>query len=232
MAKYSTSINSWPQEDRPREKLLRHGEHTLSDSELLAIIIRCGWRGLSAVDLARRILCKFKTLRNLSHTDPAQWEEFRGLGLGNVKISQIKAAVEISRRLKETEVKLSRARIDSSADVAQILMPRLRDLKKEVFKVIFLDSQSRIIDIIEAGEGTVNQAKPILREIYHKALQSFAPFLICVHNHPAGNPEPSTEDKKFTRQLIKAGEILSVKALDHIIIGNDDYFSFLDAGWL
>ncbi|MDD5154936.1 MAG: DNA repair protein RadC [Candidatus Omnitrophica bacterium] len=230
MAKYNIPINNWPKEDRPREKLLRLGEHTLSDSELLAIIIRCGRHGLSAVDLARRILRKFKTLRNLSHTDPGQWEEFRGLGLGSVKIAQIKAALELGRRLKETEVKLSRPRLESSADVAGILMPRLRDLKKEVFKVIFLDSQSRIIEIIEAGEGTVNQAKPILREIYHRALQSFAPFLICVHNHPAGNPEPSAEDKKFTQQLIKAGEVLSVKALDHIIIGNGRYFSFLDAG--
>ncbi len=230
MTEYSAAINNWPQEDRPREKLLRQGEHTLSDSELLAIIIRSGSRGLSAVDLARKILHKFKTFRSLSSTDPSEWEEFRGLGLGSVKISQIKAAVEIGRRLNETEIKVSRPRLESSADVAQILMPRLRDLKKEVFKVIFLDSQSRIIDIAEAGEGTVNQAKPILREIYHKALQNFAPFLICVHNHPAGNPEPSPEDRKFTRQLVKAGEILSVKALDHIIIGNNDYFSFLDAG--
>lgn len=230
MAKRHTPINNWPREDRPREKLVRHGEHTLSDSELLAIIIRSGAKGLSAVDLARKILHKFKTFRNFSHTDPSQWEEFRGLGLGSAKITQIKAAVEIGRRLEETQARIFRTRVESSSDVAQILMPRLRDLKKEIFKVIFLDSQSRIIDIAETGEGTVNQVNPLLREIFHKALQSFAPFIICVHNHPCGDPQPSAQDRKFTRQLVKTGEILSVKVLDHIIIGNDDYFSFLDAG--
>lgn len=232
MTKRYTSINHWPKEDRPREKLLRCGEHTLSDSELLAIIIRCGAKGLSAVDLARKILHKFKTLRNLSHTDPCQWKEFQGLGLGNVKIAQIKAAIELGRRLKETEIKASRPRIESSADVVEILMPRLRDLKKEVFKVIFLDAQSRIIDIVEAAEGTVNRVTPLLREIFHQALQSFAPFLICVHNHPSGDPAPSAEDRKFTRRLVQAGQILSVEALDHIIIGNNEYFSFLDQGML
>jgi DNA repair protein RadC len=230
MPGHYTSINHWPQEDRPREKLLRHGEHTLSDSELLAIIIRCGSKNLSALDLARKILDKFKTFRNLSHTDCSQWEEFRGAGLGGAKISQIKAAVEIGRRLIETDIKISRPRIKSSADIAKILTPRLRDLKKEVFKVIFLNSESRIIDIIETGEGSVNQARPILQEIYHKALQNFAPFLICCHNHPSGNPQPSPQDKRFTEQLVKAGEILAIKTLDHIIIGNNGYFSFSDAG--
>jgi len=225
-----TSITNWPKEDRPREKLLRQGEHTLTDSELLAIIIRCGAKGLSAVDLARKILHKFKTFRNLSHTDPASWDEFRGLGLGNAKIIQIKAAIEIGRRIKEKEMMASRPRIESSADVAGIMMPRMRDLKKEVFKIILLDSGARIIDIAEVTEGTVNQVKPILREIYHKALQGFAPSLICVHNHPSGNPQPSPEDKEFTRELIKAGEMLCLQALDHVIIGNDDYFSFADAG--
>ncbi|MFA5114810.1 MAG: DNA repair protein RadC [Candidatus Omnitrophota bacterium] len=225
-----TCITNWPQEDRPREKLLRQGEHTLSDSELLAIIIRCGTRGFSAVDLARKILHKFKTFRNLSHTDPASWEEFRGAGLGDAKIIQIKAAIEIGRRFKEREIKTYRPRIESSADAAEIMMPRMRDLKKEIFKVILLDSGARIIEVAEVAEGTVNLVKPILREICHKALQNFAPSLICVHNHPSGNPAPSPEDKKFTRELIKAGEILSIKALDHIIIGNDDYFSFSDAG--
>ncbi len=230
MNRRHTSINNWPREDQPREKLLRHGEHTLSDSELLAIIVRSGAKGLSAVDLARKIMHKFKTFRNLSHTDPSQWVEFRGWGLGSAKITQIKAAVEIGRRLGETEARVFRTRVESSSDVAEILKPRLRDLKKEIFKVVFLDSQSRIIDIAETGEGTVNQINPLLREIFHKALQSFAPFLICVHNHPSGDPQPSAQDRKFTSQLVKAGEILSVKALDHIIIGNDNYFSFLDAG--
>lgn len=230
MAGQRTPISGWPKEDRPREKLLKHGEHTLTDSELLAIILRSGGKGINAADLARKILDKFKTFRNLSHTDPFQWKEFSGLGLGSAKIAQIKAAVEIGRRFNEREIKDSRPKIESAADIAKILMPRMRDLKKEIFKVIFLNSQSRIIEIAESGEGTVNQVKPLLREIYHRALQYFAPFLICAHNHPAGDPRPSEQDKKFTRKLIAAGEILSIKTLDHIIIGNNNYFSFADEG--
>jgi DNA repair protein RadC len=230
MTKHCVPINCWPTEDRPREKLLKHGEHTLTDSELLAIILRTGQKGLSAMDLARKILAKFRTFRNLSHTDPSQWQEFRGMGLGSAKIAQIKAAVEIGRRLKETEVKDSRPKIESPAEAAAILMPRMRDLKKEVFKVVFLNSQNRIIAITEAGEGTVNQIRPLLREIFHAALQNFAAFLICSHNHPSGDPQPSEEDKKFTQELVTAGEIFLIKTIDHIIIGNDRYFSFADEG--
>ncbi|MFA5355793.1 MAG: DNA repair protein RadC [Candidatus Omnitrophota bacterium] len=230
MTKQSIPIKKWPRGERPRERLSRYGEHTLSDSELLAIIIRCGSRGLSAVDLSRRILRKFRSFRGLAHTDPSQWEEFRGLGLGSVKINQIKAAIEIGRRLEETKIKDSRPTMGSSSDIARILMPRMRDLKKEVFKIVFLNSGARVIGIAEAAEGTVNGVSPLLREIFHKALQSFAPFVICCHNHPSGNPQPSEEDKKFTSQMVKAGEILSIKILDHIIIGNDVYYSFSDAG--
>jgi len=230
VAKPYTSISNWPEEDRPREKLFRHGEHTLTDSELLAIIIRSGAKSLSALDLARKILHKFKTFRSLSHTDPSQWREFRGMGLGSVKIAQIKAAIEIGRRLEESEAKALRPKIESSADIAGILMPRMRDLKKEIFKVVFLDSRNRTIEIVEAGEGTVNRLNPLLREIYHKALQNFAPYLVCVHNHPSGDPQPSRQDREFTRELVRAGKILSVTALDHIIIGDNDYFSFADAG--
>ncbi len=109
-------------------------------------------------------------------------------------------------------------------------MPRMQDLKKEVFKVLLLNSQNRIIDIIEIEEGTVEQAKPIIREVFQKALQESASFIICVHNHPSGSPKPSSEDREFTRGLVAAGEALLIKCLDHIIIGNGSYFSFCDEG--
>ena len=193
---YERAIKNWPEDERPREKLLRNGEHTLSNSELLAILLRTGVKGQSAIDLARKILQKFKTFRNMSHTDLSNWEEFKGLG--NAKITQIKAAIEIGRRFREDDIKEDKIKIKSSKDVVEILMPRMRDLKKEVFKVLLLNSQSRIIDIIEITEGTVNQAKPIIREIFQKGLQNFASSVICVHNHPAGSPNPSPEDKVFT----------------------------------
>ena len=170
LKKYSLSgIKSWPKDDRPREKLLRNGEHTLSDSELLAILLRTGVKGQSAIDLARKVLQKFKTFRSMSHTDASNWKEFNGLG--TAKICQIKAAIEIGRRFREEEIKENKLKIKSSKNVVEILMPRMRDLKKKVFKVLLLNSQNRIIDIAEITEGTVNQAEPITREIFQMIFQ-------------------------------------------------------------
>lgn len=227
---YEKAIKNWPKDDRPREKLLRNGEHTLSNSELLAILLRTGVKGQSAIDLARKILQKFKTFRNMSHTDLRDWKEFKGLG--QAKIAQIKAALEIGKRSGEEVVKENKPKVRSSKTVAEILMPRMRDLKKEVFKILLLNSQNRIIDIVEIVEGTVNQANPIIREIFQKALQAFATSIVCVHNHPSGNVDPSKEDRDFTRELCKAGRVIQVKVLDHIIIGNNQYYSFADRGKL
>lgn len=225
---YETAINHWPPEDRPREKLLKNGEHTLSASELLAILLRSGVKGSSALDLARAILKKFKTFRGMSHTDIGQWKEFKGLG--TAKIAQIKAAIEIGRRFREEELTQQKTKLSSAQEVAALLMPRLRDLKKEVFKAVLLDAQNCIIDIAEIEEGTVDRASPILRDIFQKALQHFAVSVICAHNHPSGNARPSAEDKAFTRQLVQAGEVVQVKVLDHIIIGDNAHFSFAEAG--
>jgi len=222
------AINNWPKEDRPREKLMKNGEHTLNDSELLAIILGTGSSGQSALDLARRIICEFPSFRSIGQADLIRWRKIKGLGIA--KISRIKAAIEISRRFCEEKIKEKRLKINSSQDAASLLMPRMQDLKVEVFKVLLLNSQNRILDIVEIEEGSVNQARPIIREVYQQALREFAACIICVHNHPSGNPLPSREDKQFTRELTMAGESLSVKCLDHIIIGNGRYFSFSDKG--
>lgn len=150
--------------------------------------------------------------------------------MGTAKIAQIKAAIEIGRRFREEVVKKNESKIKSSSDVVKILMPRMRDLKKEVFKVLLLNSQNRIIDILEIIEGTVSQVTPIVREIFQKALQNFTVSLICVHNHPSGEPQPSQEDKDFTETLCQAGKALQINVLDHIIIGNNKYYSFADEG--
>jgi DNA repair protein RadC len=219
-----TSIKNWPKDDRPREKLFKEGEHKLSNTELLDILLRRWVRGQSAIDLARKIIQKFKTFRNLSHTDLSQWQEFKGLG--EAKIAQIRAAIEIGRRFQEEEIKQSKPKIKSAKDVVEFIMPRMRDLKKEVFKVLLLNSQNQIIDIIEIIEGTVNQAHPIIREIFQKAMQHFANSIICIHNHPSGDPKPSREDKIFTDELVQAGKVLQIKVLDHVIVGGGDWFSF------
>jgi DNA repair protein RadC len=223
-----SGIKSWPQDDRPREKLLKKGAGALSNSELLAILLRTGVKGVSAIDLARRIIDKFGAFRNMSHTDMREWKEFKGLG--PAKIAQIQAALEIGRRFRDVEVLPSKQKIASAQDVVNIIMPQMRDLKTEVFKVVYLNSNNRIIEIADAAMGTVNHAMPIVREIIHAALQKFAAAIICVHNHPSANIAPSPEDKKFTQELTAAGKLMDIKVLDHIIIGDGNYFSFADQG--
>ncbi|MFH1504942.1 MAG: DNA repair protein RadC, partial [Candidatus Omnitrophota bacterium] len=179
-----TGIKAWPVDDRPREKLLKKGASSLSDSELLAILFRTGTRGVSAVDLARKVIMKFKTFQDMSHTDARDWKEFKGLG--NAKIAHIQAALEIGKRFREDKVKKGKQKIKSAKDIVEILMPQMRDRKTEVFKLVHLDSNNRIIDIEDAAIGTVNHAMPIVREIIHSALQKFAVSIICAHNHPSG----------------------------------------------
>ncbi|MDD4357694.1 MAG: DNA repair protein RadC [Smithellaceae bacterium] len=227
---HSAGIKNWPPDDRPREKLIRKGAGALSNSELLAILLRTGSAGKSAIDLARAIMEKFGTFRNMSHTDACKWEEFRGLG--PAKIAQIKAALEIGRRFREDEIRLTQQKVTSATDAANLLMPQMRDLKTEVFKVIYLNSNHRIIEISDAAKGTVNQAIPIVREIIHTALQLFASSIICAHNHPSASIIPSPEDKKFTQELSAAGKLMAVRLLDHIIIGDGSYFSFADEGFI
>ncbi len=221
-------IKNWPEEDRPREKLLKRGAGTLSNSELLAILLRIGTNGTSAIDLARKVLNKFGTFRNMAHTDSRDWKEFKGLG--GAKIAHIQAALEIGRRYREDEVSIGKQKIASAKDIVNIFMPQMRDLKTEVFKVAYLDSNNRIIDIVDAAVGTVNQAMPIVREIIHLALQKFAASIICIHNHPSANITPSIEDKKFTKELYDAGKLMEIKVLDHVIIGDNEYYSFSDQG--
>ncbi|MEK6563487.1 MAG: DNA repair protein RadC [Candidatus Omnitrophota bacterium] len=223
-----SGIKSWPEDDRPREKLLKKGAGVLSNSELLAILLRTGTHGTSAIDLARKVLKKFGTFRNMAHTDARDWQELKGLG--GAKIAHIQAALEIGRRFRQDDVSTGKQKIASAKDVVDIVMPQLRDLKTEVFKVVCLDSSNRIIDITDAACGTVNRVTPIVREIIHCALQKFAVSIICLHNHPSGDPKPSKEDRDFTRELCQAGNVMQVKVLDHLIIGDNLYYSFYDEG--
>jgi len=223
----NNSIKFWPKDERPREKLFRQGEHALSNTELLAILLRSGVKGQSAIDLSRKILARFRTFRDMSHTDIRDWKEFKGLG--QAKIAQIKAAIEIGRRFT-IEDKPPKMKVKNSKDIVDLFMIRMRDLKKEVFKVLLLDRRNNVLDIVEITEGTVSQSNPIIREIISKALQSFASALVCVHNHPGGDIQPSAEDRNFTKELRRAAESMQLNMLDHIIIGDDSYYSFADKG--
>jgi DNA repair protein RadC len=225
-----TGIRNWPRDDRPREKLLTKGPGALTNSELLAILLRTGVAGTSAIDLARQIVEKFGNFRNMSHTDMREWKEIKGLG--PAKLAQIMAALEIGRRFREDEALIVKQKIASAQDIIEILLPQMRDLKTEVSKVVYLNSDNRIIDISDAALGTVNHAMPIIREIFHSALQKYAAAIICIHNHPSGSITPSPEDKAFTMELTAAGKLMGIKVLDHIIIGGDSYYSFANDGVL
>jgi DNA repair protein RadC len=166
----------------------------------------------------------------MAHTDSRDWKEFKGLGVA--KIAHIQAALEIGRRFREHEASAGKQKVSSAKDIVDILMPQMRDLKTESFKVVYLDSNNRIIDIVDTATGTVNHAMPIVREIIHSALQKFAASIICVHNHPSADIMPSTQDTKFTKELNSAGRLMEIKIVDHIIIGGDRYYSFVDHGEL
>jgi len=224
---YPRAICNWPEDDRPREKLLKYGEHTLSNAELLAIIIRTGTSGKSAVDIARVLLQKFKTLRAMSGVDVTEFKQISGLK--DAKISQIKAAIELGRRMMSEE-KAFKGAVKSSSDVADYLMPLMRDLKKESFKVILLDKRNSITDVIDMEMGTIDKVNPAIRDILLTVLKYQSPAIIVAHNHPSGDIEPSNADKSLTLDLIVAASAMELRVFDHIIIGDNQYFSFADEG--
>ena len=224
---YTLSIREWSEEDRPREKLLKYGEQALSNAELIAIIIRTGTRGRSAVDIGRELLHRFKSLRVMSGVDIGEFQEISGLK--NAKIAQLKAAIELGRRM-QSEERASDDPVRHSSDVARRLMPVLRDLKKERFVLLLLDRRNVITETIDVDYGTVDQANPHIREILQMAIRKNAPSIIVVHNHPSGSTRPSDQDKAFTRNLVIASTAAGITCFDHIIIGDNSYFSFADEG--
>ena len=225
--KYPYSIRNWPEDDRPREKLLKHGEHVLSNAELLAILIRTGTTGKSAIDLGRDLLNKFKSLRAMSGVDVSEFKEI--MGLKDAKIAQIKAAIELGRRMMSEE-KAFHGMVKSSSDVVDFLMPLMRDLKKEIFKILLLDKGNRIFELIDIDKGTVDRVNPSVREILMVALKYQSPAMILAHNHPSGNTAPSEADKRLTIGLVKAASAMELRIFDHVIIGENAYFSFADEG--
>ena len=225
--KYPASIRNWPEDDRPREKLLKHGEHVLSNAELLAILIRTGTTGKSAIDLGRELLNKFKSLRTMSGVDVTEFKEINGLK--DAKIAQIKAAIELGRRMMSEE-KAFHGVVKSSSDVVDFLMPLMRDSKKELFKIMLLDKGNRIFEVIDIDTGTVDRVNPSVREILMVALKYHSPAMILAHNHPSGNIAPSEADKRLTQDLVKAASAMELRIFDHVIIGENSYFSFADDG--
>lgn len=199
----------------------------MSNAELLAIIIRTGMTGKSAIDLGRELLNKFKSLRTMSGVDISEFKEIAGLK--DAKVAQIKAAIELGRRMMSEE-KAFHGVVKSSADLVEFLIPLMRDLKKELFKVVLLDKGNHISEVIDINLGTVDRVNPSIREILLTALKYQAPAIILAHNHPSGNVEPSETDKILTKDLVTAARAMEMRIFDHVIIGENTYYSFADDG--
>jgi len=220
-------IMDWPEEERPREKLLERGASALSDAELLAIFLRTGIPGKTAVDLARDLLNRFGSLRALLNADLKQFCE--APGLGKAKFAHLQASVEMTRRhFSET---LQRGNVLKNPKQTQnFLMAHLRDYSFEVFSCLYLDNRHRVIQFEELFRGTINGASVHPREVVKKALGHNAAAVIFAHNHPSGMAEPSMADQKITRQLTDALALVDVRVLDHVVVGDGITVSFAEQG--
>lgn len=223
------SIRDWPAAERPREKLLAQGPQALSDAELLAIFLRTGVAGLSAVDLARHLLSDFGSLRALLESDLGRFSQH--LGLGPAKYSQLQAVLEMGRRhLAETLHRDSA--LESPQAVRDYLKAQLRHEPHELFACLFLDTRHRVLAFEVLFHGTVDGASVYPRAIVKRALAHNASALILAHNHPSGLCEPSQADVQLTEHLKKALALIDIRVLDHFIVGEGEPLSMLEQGWI
>tara|TARA_R110002095_G_scaffold85414_1_gene74351 strand:- start:3180 stop:3854 length:675 start_codon:yes stop_codon:yes gene_type:complete len=223
------AISDWPEQERPREKLLLQGPGALSDAELLAIFLRTGVPGKSAVDLARGLVKQFGGLRQLLAATQTQF--CAGEGLGPAKFAQLQAVLEMGRRHLAEELSRSDC-FTSPAATGRFLSSRLRDRSREVFAVLLLDNQHRLLAYEELFEGTLSCTAVYPREVVKLALSRNAAAVILAHNHPSGVAEPSLSDQQITQRLIDALALVDIRVLDHLIIGDGEPVSFAQRGLL
>lgn len=223
------SIKSWPAGERPREKLLAKGAGSLSDAELLAIFLRHGVQGRSAVDLGRELLCTFGSIRGVMSADMSSFCDVRGMGKSRYALLQ--AVLELARR--QLYENLQRESTLTSANLTRdYVRARLRHLSREVFLCLFLDSQHRVIAEEELFQGTLDGSMVHPREVVRRCLHHNAGAIIFVHNHPSGVAEPSQADISITRRLKQALELVGVRALDHLVVGDSEVVSLAERGMM
>ena len=226
----SIKITDWAIEDRPREKLLQKGISSLSDAELLAILISSGTKEKSAVDLGREILSMVNN--NLNSLGKLSISDLKKLhGIGTARAVTITAALELGRRRKLAEVPEVQ-QIKSSKDVADIFQPLLADLIHEEFWILFLNRSNKVINRMKLSQGGVSGTVTDVRMVMKKAIEYLASGIIVCHNHPSGNLNPSESDTKITQKIKEAGNLMDIQLLDHLIISDKDYYSFADNGLL
>lgn len=227
--RYTVAIREMPAEERPRERLWAYGAGAVSTAELIAIQLRTGTTEVSALGLAERLLSRYSGVRGLAN---ATVEEIsREKGIGSVKAIQIVAAFELGKRLAALSLE-DRPTISSPQDVANLLMPEIRDAKQEHFKALLLDTKNRLLKVVTISKGSLDESIAHPRDVFREAIAANACSLIVAHNHPSGDPTPSQADKTITLRLAQGGSLLGIELLDHIIIGDNRFVSLKERGVL
>ncbi len=221
-------IHDLPEEERPRERLVRNGPESLSNAELLAIILRTGSREENVVSMSSRILSEY-SIKQLSLANIKRLMQIHGIG--EAKASQISAVFELARRL-ETFVEEPKRKVRSPKDVYTLMYPKMREQKKEKFITLYLDTKNQILKEETVSIGSLNASIVHPREVFKSALMESSASVIMIHNHPSGDPSPSREDIMVTEKLVEGGKLLGIDVLDHIIIGDGRYVSLKDEGFV
>jgi DNA repair protein RadC len=220
------TVKEMPEDERPREKLLLRGAHNLSDAELLAILLRTGLKGKNVLALAMEILSDAGNLARLASRTVRDLQKINGIGRD--KAATVAAAFEIGRRSIAQAKPMLNKKVTTPETVAEYLIPLLRDKVNEVFMVVFLNSANYVIGYRQVSEGTIDASIVTPRDVFRSALEHAAKSVILVHNHPSGNPEPSSNDISITKILAEAGTLMGIKVLDHLIIAGDTFTSFVE----
>ncbi|AKB24838.1 DNA repair protein RadC [Methanosarcina sp. MTP4] len=221
-------IHDLPEEERPRERLVQNGPESLSNAELLAIILRTGSRAENVVSMSSRILSEY-SIKQLSLANIKRLMQIHGIG--EAKASQISAVFELARRL-ETFVEEPKRKVRSPKDVYTLMYPKMREQKKERFITLYLDTKNQILKEETVSIGSLNASIVHPREVFKSALMESSASVIMIHNHPSGDPSPSREDIMVTEKLVEGGKLLGIDVLDHIIIGDGRYVSLKDEGFV
>lgn len=228
--RYQVPIRNWAEKERPSERMLSGQPDGLSDAELIGVLFRSGTHtrsgSVSAIQLGRTLLHTFGALRDLSRRDTR--EMMRVAGVGPAKAAQLAAAFEIGRRVEAQQLDRREIRVCSPNDVATVYIPKLRDLRTEVFDLVLLNTANVIISNIRLSGGGLSSSIVEPRAVFQQAVLENAASVICVHNHPSGNPEPSQEDIRITRQLVSAGKIMGIPIHDHVIVAGNQYTSMAE----
>jgi DNA repair protein RadC len=227
MESHNMTLRDVPNEERPRERMMQYGAQALSNAELLAILLRTGTYRESAVHLAQRMLGESGGLRSLVDMSLQQLTKIKGIG--NAKGLQIQAGIELGRRMARTTLKET-VTVRTPKDAADLLMEELRYLQKEHFVCLFLNTKNHVIGQETLSMGSLNASIVHPREVFRAAIKRSSASIICVHNHPSGDPTPSSEDIQITQRLVEAGDLVGIDVLDHIVIGDQSFVSLKEQG--